>query len=388
MCKDNTYSEFHLVNKDINCEKNGVKIGCDYCILPSNYENIVFTKINDGISQCNYCRNFISQDFKGKEQLIKDLDLKDTEKVGVMVSGGKDSIYLWMWLVENIGANRVVAFNHNKVGLVHKYATDNISKAQKILGSELVVVDDYAMYNRFKNNLEAFLDKPEPAMVRAAFCAGCRYGITIQLYQKGKEFNVSKFVSGASYLELAPFKAELMKKKGLGNEKYGLISGLADNSKYNFDNNIEIMLRDDDLAYKSRNNNKNSDNVFKEFHLFDFDEYFENNPQYYEKEVSEKLGWKRPERSWHFDCLIENFKDFFYYGLLGYTETDFKLSQMIRYNLISRNDALKELYIYRNRMKNYLGDIIALLEEIDMMCLKEKVIEFYNNSKYFNNKEI
>ena len=218
-----------------------------------------------------------------------------------------------------------------------------------------------------------------------ALCAGCRYGITGNLYRLADEkYKIKKFVSAASYLELAPFKAELLKEKGNGNNKYGLLKGLIENEKYNFDDNIEIILNDDDLAYKSISNGKKTiSHEFKNYKLFDLDDYIENNPDEYEKAVTERLSWKRPEKSWHFDCIIEEFKDFFYYGTLGYTENEFKLSQMIRYNLISRDDALKEIYHYRNKMKNSLKTILQLLDELHLSYLNDEFIQFFKNSKYY-----
>lgn len=225
-------------------------------------------------------------------------------------------------------------------------------------------------------------------MVRVALCAGCRYGITGELYEIAySKYKISKFVSAASYLELAPFKGELLKEKGNGNSKYGLIRGLAENVNYNFPDNIEIILRDDNLEYKAKNKKgKILSQEFSKYQLFDFDNYIPNNPQKYEEAVKEKLNWKRPERSWHFDCLVETFKDFFYYELLGYTETEFKLSQMIRYKLLTREEALNQLESYYATMDNSIDNIIDLLESMDMEYLKDDVIKFYNNSKYFRKK--
>ena len=116
-------------------------------------------------------------------------------------------------------------------------------------------------------------------MVRVALCTGCRYGITGELYETAySKYKMTQFVSAASYLELAPFKGELLKGKGNGNSKQGLIRGLAENVNYNFLHNIEVILRDDNLEYKAQNRN---------YHLFDFDNYLPNDSQKYEKAVKE-----------------------------------------------------------------------------------------------------
>lgn len=137
-----------------------------------------------------------------------------------MVSGGKDGLYAWMTLCEMYGGDRVIAFNYHKTGIVHELAYQNILNASKILNSELVIVKDDEFLPRFKNNLESFFKNPDPAMVRVALCTGSRYGITGELYETAySKYKMTQFVSAASYLELAPFKGELLKEKGNGNSK-------------------------------------------------------------------------------------------------------------------------------------------------------------------------
>lgn len=361
------------------------RVGCDYCVIPHDYKTAEFAINNDEKRICNYCKDHVGRKFKGLEQLKADIDLQENEKIGIMVSGGKDGLYAWMTLCELFGGDRVIAFNHHKTGLVHELAYFNVLSASEILNSELVIVKDNDFLPRFKKNLEAFIKKPDAAMIRVALCAGCRYGITGELYEIAhSKYNIKKFVSAASYLELAPFKGELLKEKGDGNSKYGLIKGLAENENYNFAKNIEVILRDDNLEYKARNENgKVLSQEFKNYRLFDFDKYLPNNPDEYERTVKEKLNWQRPERSWHFDCLIETFKDFFYYGLLGYTENEFKISQMIRYNLLTREQGLQQLEAYYDTMDNSIYSVLELLEEFDMNNLKDDVIDFYNRSQYF-----
>lgn len=379
---------YENVSKNIIMSDKFSRIGCDCCVIPHDYKSASFKIADNGKRICNYCENHILQKFDGLDCLKKDIDLKENEKIGIMVSGGKDGLYAWMTLCEIYGGDRVIALNHHKSGMVHELAYKNILNASKILNSEVVIVRDDEFLPRFKKNLESFLRNPDPAMVRVALCAGCRYGITGELYEKAYlKYNIKKFVSAASYLELAPFKGELLKEKGNGNSKYGLIRGLAENVNYNFPHNIEVILRDDNLEYKAKNKNgKVLSQEFRNYQLFDFDNYFPNNPEKYEKEVKEKLNWQRPERSWHFDCLAETFKDFFYYGLLGYTETEFKLSQMIRYNLLTREEALKQLESYYETMDNSINDILGLLKDMGMDYLEDDVIKFYNDSKFFRKK--
>ncbi|MFH1392740.1 MAG: hypothetical protein ABIG90_03700 [bacterium] len=364
---------------------HGLPIGCSKCVIPENYAGARFYSV-DNNPTCNFCLNHQEREFLGEQQLIADLSLEDEEQVGVTVSGGKDSLYTWMWLVDNLGPEKVVAFNHNKIGFVHPLAQENLKRSEKILGSELMQFHDEKMLPRFRNNLAALLSRPDSAMVRVALCAGCRIGISGKMFELGKNKNISKFVSSASYLELAPFKAALMKAKSDGSEKEGLLIGLNENPLYNQGDSLEAIMIDDEHCHETQLSGKKGFRLYPEIRYFDFTDYIPNIPSKYEKIVKERLGWQRPERSWHFDCMIESFKDLFYYGILGYTETDFKLSSMIRYNLISREEAIKQLLEARRKIINSREGIFSLMQDLGVRGLISQVNDFYRNSSFLSEK--
>ena len=64
---------------------------CKICGLTEAYQFAEF----DTNGVCKYCRNFQKRTFRGADCLAADLALAPDEKVGVTVSGGKDSIYMW-----------------------------------------------------------------------------------------------------------------------------------------------------------------------------------------------------------------------------------------------------------------------------------------------------
>lgn len=363
----------------------GLSLGCNRCILPHSYTGATF-RIENNETVCNFCLDHNESRFLGKEQFIRDLNLEKDEQVGVTVSGGKDSSYAWMWLVENLGAKKVVAFNHQKLGLVHPIAEDNLRKATTILGSKLIQVRDKKMLPRFRKNLAVFLAKPDPAMVRVAFCAGCRVGISGSLFSIGEARGITKFVSAASYLELAPFKAAIMKAKGEGNERQGLLVGLTENPLYNHDDNLKVIMLEDDHCHKTQLSGGGSFRLYPNIRYFNFDQYFPNIPSQIEAIIKEKLGWTRPERSWHFDCLIEQFKDLFYYGLLGYTETDYNLSAQIRHHLLTREEAVQQLIQARDVVINSRDNIFELMEQLKVGHLIPQVEEFYQTSPFLSER--
>lgn len=92
---------------------------CEKCGLILSYPHALS---EESSSECNYCTNFKRKDFLGREALLERLGKEGA--IGVSVSGGKDSLFVWYWMVEQLGADRVIAFNHHKVGAVHQLAIE------------------------------------------------------------------------------------------------------------------------------------------------------------------------------------------------------------------------------------------------------------------------
>ena len=175
-----------------------------------------------------------------------------------------------------------------------------------------------------------------------------------------------------------------MKAKGGGDERQGLLVGLKENPLYNHDDNIEVIMLEDEHCHKTKLTGGGSFKLYPDIRYFDFDKYFPNTPDQSETAVRERLDWNRPERSWHFDCLIEQFKDLFYYGLLGYTETDYHLSAMVRHRLITRDEAISRLIDARGKVINSREEIFGLMNQLGIDYLVSEVAEFYENSPFLS----
>lgn len=357
-----------------------VKLVCSCCVMPENYSGISVQKVG-GETICKACSNHTERSFEGAERLVSNLDLGRDEKVGITVSGGKDSLFAWMRLVDLLGPKKVVAFNHNKAGLVHPMAEENMNKASEILGTGLVIFRDESFRLRFIRNLEAFLQKPDAAMVKVALCAGCRYGIRGQMFQEGLKIGIRKFVNANSYLEQNPFKIHLLKSKNGGNYWDGVLAGIEENSAYGHSDNIQVIERDHEYCPSVQIVSSVPD-FYAEIQHFSFDRYFPNDPIRAEEAIRERLSWTCPERSWHFDCQIEPFKDIFYYGLLGYTETEAKLSAMIRYGLLDREAAMIKLDVYRKGMQSVEAEVNELCRKLSIAYLLPAIKDFCERSPF------
>ena len=352
---------------------------CKLCGLTRAYQFAEFDK--NGV--CKYCRNFQKRTFRGEDCLTADLALAPDEKVGVTVSGGKDSIYMWGKLTEMLGVDHVAALCFYRPGITSELAIENVRKTHEILGTELIMSQDDTAYPRFRRNLSIFLDDPRPEMVRVLLCAGCRYGITRNLYELGRKRGIHKYFSGASYLELAPFKEELIAANSpSGDLNDGFARMIKNYPAIDYDNNRMVIERDHKLKYKSNDTAMRQLQAEDDIILFDFDTYFENDPDRIEALVKEKYGWKKTNRSWHFDCEIEDIKDIFYYGLLGYTEMDFRMAAMVRYSLVTAEEAL---HVLEEEKEKYQGSYFRMLELLAKHRLHEKKKQLdalYKNSPY------
>lgn len=359
--------------------KPGGSSGCAVCGLTAAYQ---FNEIGK-TGECKYCRGFERRSFKGGEKLLEDLALQPGEKIGVTVSGGKDSIYMLGVLQELLGADLILALSFYRPGLTSETAMDNIRKTAGILGTELLTVTDREAYARFRRNFEILLENPNAAAVRVLLCAGCRYGVTARLYAEGQKRNIRKYFSAASYLELAPFKEELLEALSpRGDSADGLERLIAEYPALNYDDNLAIIRRDHHYKYKNNQTMRGQLHVGPDIQLFDFDDYFENNPEQIEKTVIQKYGWQKTNRSWHFDCIIEDIKDVFYYGLLGYTEMDFKTAAMVRYGLLTAERAHEIIAAFDRKIANSYGQMAEFLKQHQLTHRMPQLDMLYKNSPY------
>lgn len=352
---------------------------CNVCGLTGKYE---FGEQEHGT--CKFCRSFNKKTFAGEEQLLKDLNVQEGEKIGIALSGGKDSCYMTGKLVDLLGPDKVTAFFFYKPGLTSEVAHENVNKVVEKLGIELVTSVDSQAYERFKKNLTIFLRHPDPAATRVLLCVGCRYGITENLYNRGARMGITKYVSGASYLELAPFKEELlMKRSPFGNIDEGFENVIRCYEKeLDYGNNLDLIRRDQKYKYKNNDTLSNNFGTHYKYQLFDFDNYFENIPEKVEAAVTERFDWKKTDRSWHFDCIIEDFKDVLYYGMLGYTELDFKLAAMVRYGLLTKDESLKQVKAQTDKLENSYETMEKKLRDMNLQFAIPDLQRFYRNSRY------
>lgn len=351
------YSELFQLDKLPFEEYDIQKYPCQRCSLPVEY-------LGEMTGICCICKkNNHKMMFRGQAQFEQDISASKVDKLAVTVSGGKDSIYAWMKSVQTFGNEAVIGVSYIKPGISHPIAISNIIQASNILKSKVIFIVDTDCKDRLIRMLRILLHNPNASMVRPLLCAGCRTGITLKIYDRCKKMGINKVLSAASYLELAPFKNELLVSDGIRSLEEGIRSELNKYSTELGNSDMSLIREEFGLEYK-RNISNGYPTLFEGIKIYDFDWYFENEPYKFEKYISDKLKWKRTEKSWHFDCQIEYIKDMFYYGLLGYTEADFKLSAMVRSNKIGRLEAIGQIRYYNSQIRRSKSIIKEFLKSI------------------------
>jgi hypothetical protein len=202
-------------------------------------------------------------------------------------------------------------------------------------------------------------------------------GISGRIFQEAEKMGIDKIVNGASYLELAPFKSALMRIRGLGNETKGLLAALQENLLYYFPGNLMTIMTDAEHCHESDLSQGKGKRLYPAITYLDFYRYVPNTPAQIENKLVTKLNWQKPAvDDWHFDCLVGEFKNLLYYKLLGYTEVDYKLCEMVRYSLLTRKDALTKLHEARIRIMASADRLATFLRTAGSEDLGQRVKEF------------
>ena len=187
--------------------EQGERRRCSRCILPATYPFIEFDA--DGV--CNVCHEHVTQQFLGREALLRELDrhrrTDGNPDCIVAFSGGRDSSYGLHLLKAELGMNPI-AFTYDW-GLVTDLARRNQARLCGALGVEHVIrAADIADQRRYiRRNIEAWLARPRLGMI-PIFMAGDKFfyshardlrretGIDLVIFCAGNELERTPFKTG------------------------------------------------------------------------------------------------------------------------------------------------------------------------------------------------
>lgn len=327
---------------------------CVKCVLPETTPNISF----DDRGICNYCSSYHKFEYKGEDELIELLKSQKKKKNNydciVNISGGRDSAFTLLKLVKDYDM-QVLAVNY-KNSFTDPQARTNIKNATEMLDVDLVSFKTKkgVAENTFSHNLNAWLQKPSPAMV-PMMCVVCK-NIWWDIIKIAKKHNIKCIISGGNPLEYSSFKLELLNvSKDSSPDSHftstimGIFSEISKNTSYINYKQLHLMI----WGFLFGNPYSIGPKIFgHDIDKIDLFQYIPWDEDEIISRIQSELNWDYPhhlESTWRFDCLIGHLKDALYIKTLKMTEKDEFYSKMILEGFITREKALKRLKI-ENRL--------------------------------------
>jgi predicted glutamine amidotransferase len=316
---------------------------CTRCLLPSNFPKIEF----DDTGECNICK-------KWKTPILKDMknfriQTKSSNKVLLNLSGGRDSCYALLKLIE-LGFE-VVAFTYDW-GFISTAARENMANLCGEFGIQHILVSPDLNKNRklVSRVLQTWLAKPNLAVI-PLLMAGDKpfHSESIRI---SKELGNLPIVQADHFIETTGFKAMLAGARVDFEMKSGGV-----NYRLNISSILRMAIQYSLFASKVK---KFRFRVYKQLFNSFFVYYYLKHDfirifdylTWDEAEMDSLLdmhGWKSNDRShearWRMGDSTAPMYNALYLWDLGYSENDAMLSNQVRAGLVSRADALAKLDI-------------------------------------------
>jgi hypothetical protein len=268
--------------------------------------------------------------------------------------------------------------------LVSQIGKQNLSNVLEILDVDLVTFK-HDQTRFFKNNLRALLRRFSPAMV-PTLCLGCRHGIVGGACKIAKKQGIPLVIFSSSHIEKSHFKNEFFKTKR-NSKILGMFAEAINNTIYFKPQFIPMYVKDyfhDDSHVHPLSSVLKF--LYGDIIIIEYFDFVEWNEDKILKTITNKVGWvkKITERSsWHLDCSVHYFKDYFYLKSIGFTERDDLLSNLIREGAIDRGTALRKLFDeYDHKMEYLKNNVIEIGEEIGLDKPLLKQLENFGEFSY------
>jgi hypothetical protein len=322
---------------------------CTRCILPESYPFMEF----DELGVCTYCRRWRPIQVKGEEALRRAVEpyrsRDGSPDVILAFSGGRDSTYGLHYVKKVLGMNPV-AFTYDW-GMVTDLARRNQARICGKLGVEHIIRSANIQKKRryIRKNIEAWLQKPELGMV-TLFTAGDKqfYHYARQL-RKETGIKLVIFCTG-NMIEDTPYKTGLC---GILEDDHEMtLTGLS------FRNQVAL------LGYYARNYLKNPayinesiwDTLWAYWCTFVQKDDFLYLYHYVPWEEGELVGTIQREYDWEVATDTKStwrigdgtaaWYNYIYQTIAGWSEDEVMLSNMIRENCFTREEALRRAAEY------------------------------------------
>jgi glutamine---fructose-6-phosphate transaminase (isomerizing) len=371
----------HSLNKNIEKIKR-----CNKCLLPLNTPNIKFD--NQGV--CNLCQEHKKINY-GSELELKKIVLK-YKKINkpdciIAFSGGRDSAYGLHYLVKKLGMHPVaVTFDW---GMLSDIGRRNQARLLGKLGIEHIIVsaDLVKVRKDIKNNLEAWLKKPDLGMVPILMQADKVTEYYVDKIKKELGLELVFFCRG-NELEREEFKAGYCGVKNA--DPGGVIHNYALVDKWRL---LWYYIRQF-IRNPSYLNSSLISSMFGYLVTYVVPHnyvYLWHYIKWEEKKIIKTLfdeyGWEDDGENgitWRIDDGSPAFYNYLYGQIQGFTENDSFRSNQIREGIMTREEAIK--IVERENMPRYAalqwyfdtigidGDrVLSIIDKVEKRYKSDKI---------------
>lgn len=335
---------------------------CCKCLLPADYLNIEIDK--NGI--CQHCKQHQENEYLGVDKLKHDIQealKKNTStKYDCVVgfSGGRDSTYLLWFVVKVLKLRPLAVFSDDL--FIPDVMLENIRMTTDVLGVELRAIKHNNLKRCFAHHLQAWIRRPMPETLMF-LNVGERIGYETLVEKEAIKEGVYLIFGGRTPIQSgAHYKTDLMK---IGN-KGGRLSWILGYAK-------QVLLNPALAAnffclktqYKEFMVTKWKKKLIKKYNLTIIHPYYKY-IKWVEKDIENilfnELNWRVPEgakNSGRFGCEVDTLRQYLFYHILGYNDTNVDLSGLIRDGQLSRKDAIEKLEKTIDIPEEYVKYIIS-----------------------------
>jgi len=376
---------------------------CQRCIIPDSFPNVT---LDNGI--CTLCRNHdcsprLKKTTLGREKLLKILTSKKTDKYDCVVplSGGKDSSYILLYMVRELGLNPLAVSSDS--GFVVDSAKRNIEKICKRLSVDLVVhkskfhrkITKEALYiSKYRgkyfyvcgpcenNNRSIAINEAINRKVPFIIWGATDFEDDVQTFLSDDSLTFRQQFAGrtaTAKVKLKEVIKDILGDMGLGYIYHTLKLCIPLENKLKTIFHFLVYLH-----YRVRNNfdvgvpegwRKFFPLVVvsferKEVNTIYFFDYIAYDPCQHVEELQREVGWESSlGKESRMDCKLHLLEAYQHLKRTGITSDGFTSSVLIRYGLMSRREAIEKEEMRKKDLKRECQKLLAELgiEEEDIL---------------------
>lgn len=359
---------------------------CKKCIIPDSFPNIDFI---NGI--CGFCRNgkqFTHNKItKGYDKLVEILRSKraDTYSCIVPVSGGKDSTYILLYSVRELGLKPLALFVDS--AFVSEFSKKNVENACRKLSVDLIVVKS-TNFRRKAVREALHISKHTNKLWVDGICCNCESNLRTAAINEATKRKIPFILWGSTDFEDVAEKYKASWEPGQFREEFGkkktdflhLLKAISYYAKAGTLNHAlkygYLCIRDNIDTNAPEGWRKFSPYLHvsfrnKKVQTIYFYDYIAYNPSKQIEILKRELTWEAPpNKEARMDCKLHCFGNCYFLRRTGITRDGFILANLVREGLMTQADAIEKEKTIKESLKTDCQKVLKELgfHDYDLVC--------------------